>query len=71
MIIIRQSKGFFERERCPLTKLVAAATVRRVTPDPNMSGEYKSGVITSLLATAGTVLRLISANKTNITILLR
>ena len=53
-----QSKGTFERERRLSNKLMAAATVRRVTPDPNMSVECELyEVITSLGATAGTVLR--------------
>ena len=53
-----QTKGIFERKRRLSNKMVAAATVRRVTPDPNMSEECKlCEVITSLGATAGNVLR--------------
>ena len=53
-----RSKGTFERERRLSNKLMAAATVRRVTPDPNMSVECELyEVIISLGTTAGTVLR--------------
>ena len=53
-----QIKGIFERKRHLSNKLVAATMVRRVTPDPNVSGECKlCEVNTSLSGTAGTVLR--------------
>ena len=53
-----QLKDIFERERHLSNKLVAAATARRVTPDPNMSGKCElCELITPLGATAGTVLK--------------